>query len=146
MAKGWIAYVVAWSAVALFWMLAAASGLGRPPIEALPEALITMGTAGVMGVFIWRLTNRVAWDARAASFYVAHVLGMIAYSVVYATSMVFPDIVAGHVGTAFTTLIASRVLIWSLLMGSWLYLMVAGIAYAIRGQRRARTQEAATAE
>jgi LytS/YehU family sensor histidine kinase len=31
-------------------------------------------------------------------------------------------------------------------MGSWLYLMIAGLSYAIRAQRRVRAQEAATAE
>jgi LytS/YehU family sensor histidine kinase len=43
-------------------------------------------------------------------------------------------------------LLASPVLIWSLLMGSWLYLIVAGISYAILAHGRIRAQEAAAAD
>ncbi|HEX2342763.1 MAG TPA: hypothetical protein VHI98_19950, partial [Vicinamibacterales bacterium] len=61
---GWIAYVIAWLAAACFWSLASASTAGRSPLETLPWGLLAMATAGLMGVVVWRLTRRVAWDWR----------------------------------------------------------------------------------
>ena len=143
---GWIAYVVAWLAAALFWTLAAASGAGRSPFEALPFALLAMGSAGVMGVAVWRLTNRVAWDWSARSFYVAHATAMVLFALMYAISWIWPDIVRGRFAAALAALRASPIFTWNLLMGTWLYLIVAGISYAIRAHHLVRTQEAAAAE
>lgn len=143
---GWIAYVVAWIAVALFWSLAAATGVGRSPLEALPFGLLAMGAAGLMGVAVWRLTDRIAWNWRSPSFYAVHALACALYAGIYATSSVWPDLWTGHFAAAIEATRRSPILLWSLLMGSWLYLIVAGLSYAIRGQRRIRAQEAAAAE
>lgn len=143
---GWIAYVVAWLAAALFWSLAAASSAGRSPLEAFPYGLLAMGSAALMGVAVWRLTNPVAWDWRAPSFYASHAAALVIYSVVYASSFVWPDLIRGEVAAGLAALRASPVLIWNLLMGSWLYLLVAGASYAVRAHRRIRAQDAAAAE
>jgi two-component system, LytTR family, sensor kinase len=144
---GWIAYAVAWLAAALFWALASASTSGSSALETLPYGLLMMGAAAIMGLAVWQLTNRVVWDWRAASFYVVHVAALSIYAVVYATAWVWPDLVtSGRLTAAFASLRASPVNIWNLLMGSWLYLVVAGLSYAVRAQRRARMQEAAAAE
>lgn len=143
---GWIAYIIAWLAAATFWTLAAATGSGRSPAEALPYALLAMGSAAAMGVAVWRLTNRVTWNWRSAPFYAVHAIAMTAYSAVYATSSFWPDLAAGRVAMAVHLVRTSPVLFWNLLMGSWLYLMVAGLSYAVRAQHRIRAQEAAAAE
>lgn len=143
---GWVAYVVAWLAAALFWSLAAASSSTSSPMETLPYGVLAMGFAAIMGVAVWRLTNRVGWDWRAPSFYAVHGLALVAYSSVYATSWVWPEIVAGRFPDAVAALGESPVLFWNLLMGSWLYLLVAGLSYAVRAHRRIRAQEAAAAE
>jgi two-component system LytT family sensor kinase len=143
---GWIAYVVAWLAAALFWTLASASTAGRSPLETLPYGLLAMGSAATMGLAVWWMTDRVPWGWRAGSFYAVHGTALPIYSVLYATSWIWPDLFTGRLPTAFADLRASPVLIWNLLMGSWLYLVVAGLSYAVRGHRRVRTQEAAAAE
>jgi sensor histidine kinase YesM len=143
---GWIAYVVAWLAAALFWTLASASSAGVSPVETLPWGLLAMGCAAIMGVAVWRLTSRVAWDRRTPAFYILHSTALTAYSVLYATSWVWPDLVMGRAAAAVAALRTSPVLIWNLLMGSWLYLVVAGLSYAVRAHRRIRAQEAAAAE
>jgi two-component system LytT family sensor kinase len=143
---GWLAYVVAWLAAALFWALAAASGAGRSPFEALPFAVLAMGSAAVMGVAVWRLTNRVAWDWSAKSFHAAHAVAIVVFSVVYAISWIWPDVVRGRFAAALASLRTSPIFTWNLLMGTWLYLMIAGISYAIRANQVVRTQEAAAAE
>jgi signal transduction histidine kinase len=143
---GWIAYVIAWLAAALFWSLAAASSAGRSPLEALPYGLLAMGSAALMGLVVWRLTDRVPWDWRSRSFYAVHGIAMIVYSVVYATSWMWPDLARLQFAAALAALRTSPVLVWNLLMGSWLYLLVAGLSYAIRAHRRIRTEEAALAD
>ena len=143
---GWIAYVMAWLAAALFWTLAAASSAGLSPLVTFPYGLLAMGSAGVMGLAVWRLTDRVAWDWRAASFYAVHGVALAIYSVLYATSWMWPDLITGRFAAALAGLRGSPVIIWNLLMGSWLYLVVAGLSYAVRANRRIRTQEAAATE
>ena len=143
---GWIPYVIAWLAAALFWTLASAVGAGRSPLETLPYGLLAMGSAAVMGVGVWRLTGRVMWGWRSARFYAAHLLALVVYSAIYATSWMWLDLLSGRVAAALVTFRTSTVLIWNLMMGSWLYLVVAGLSYAVRAQRRIRTQDAAAAE
>jgi hypothetical protein len=142
----WIAYVIAWLAAALVWTLAGASSSGRPPLETLPFGLLTMGIAAVMGLFVWRLTGGTEWSWRKPSFYVIHATGLVLYSVLYATSWIWVDLARGRGAEILPELRGSPVLIWNLLMGSWLYLLIAGISYAIRAHQRVRAQEAATAE
>ena len=143
---GWIAYGIAWLAATLFWTLAAASSAGRSPLEVFPYGLLAMGSAGIMGLAVWRLTNRVEWDWRAASFYGVHIAALAVYSVAYSTSLVWPDLLTGRFAAAVTGLRESNVLVWNLLMGSWLYLVVAGLSYAVRAHRRIGAQDAAAAE
>ena len=142
----WIPYVLAWVAAALFWTLASASGAGRSPIETLPFGLLAMGSAATMGIGVWRLTDRVAWDWRSPWFYGMHGVALAIYSVVYAASWTWPDVLAGHVTTAIVAFRKSPVSVWNLMMGSWLYLVVAGLSYATRAQHRIRAQEATAAE
>jgi sensor histidine kinase YesM len=142
----WTAYVIAWLAATLFWTVASASGAGRSPLETLPYGLLAMGSAATMGLAVWRLTNRVAWGGPAASFYVVHAAAMAAYSAVYSTSWMWPDLVRGRSQVALAALRTSPVLPWNLLMGSGLYLIVATFSYTVRAQRQVREQEVATTE
>jgi two-component system LytT family sensor kinase len=143
---GWIAYVIAWLAAACFWSLASASTAGRSPLETLPWGVLAMGTAAVMGLVVWRLTRRIAWDWRAPSFYLAHGIGLVLYSVLYSTSWVWIDVASGRLSEAIAAVRGSPVMTWNLLMGSWLYLVVAGLSYAVRAHRRIRAEERAAAE
>jgi LytS/YehU family sensor histidine kinase len=75
-----------------------------------------------------------------------HVGGLLIFVAVYSTSWIWPDVLTGRGAEAMQRLRTSPILIWNLMMGTWLYLMVAGLSYAIRAQRRARAVEAAAAE
>ena len=143
-ALGWIAYVAAWFAAATLWALAAAWGAQMSPSETLPYGLMVMAVAGLMGIGVWRLTGRVHWRSGFASFSAFHAVALAGYAIIYALSSVIPDLAKGEFGTAARGLWNSPVLVWSLLMGSWLYVMVAGISYAIRSERE-RVREAAAA-
>lgn len=142
----WTAYVAAWLAATVFWSLASASGAAQTPLETLPYALLAMGSAAVMGVVVWRITARVPWNGRAPAFYVVHLSSMAIYSAIYSTTWTWPDIVSGHPGAALTALRHSSFLVWNLLMGSWLYVIVAGISYGVRARRESQSHERAAAD
>lgn len=143
---GWFAYAIAWIAAALFWALAASWGSTRPPRETLLYGFLAMGPAALMGLGIWALSGRADWNWRSRRFLGLHALSLAAFVAVYATSWIWPDVVTGHGATALSSVRRSPVLVWNLLMGTLLYLLVAGFSYAIRAQRRARAVEAAAAE
>lgn len=130
----WLVYALCWLAFAVFWSLASAAGARVPPIETFPYGLLAMTTAAVMGVGIWHLTDRVQFEWRSPAFYGVHALLLPIFSVVYATSWMWPDIIAGKL--TIRGALSSPILIWNLLMGSWLYIIVAGLSYAIRAHRR----------
>jgi len=143
---GWIAYVVAWLVSAVFWAVAAASVGRLRVLQTLPYGLLAMGTAGVMGVAIWRLTARVDWNWRSASFSTVHATALLAFSFIYSISWAWPDLVLGRFGAAVDNFRASPVVFWNLLIGCWLYVLIAGLSYAIRANGRVRAQEAAAGE
>jgi len=99
-----------------------------------------------MGVGVWALTGRLAWDWRSPAVILVHAGALAAFCAVYATSWMWLDIARGEFARALQELRQSPVLVWNLLMGSWLYLILVGVSYAIRAQRRARALEAAAVE
>src|SRR5262245_27232550 len=101
---GWVGYVAAWIAAALFWALASASGAGRSPLVTLPYGVLAMSAAGVMGVGVWRLTGRLSWDRDRVRFVAVHALALIAFATVYATSLYWPDLVSGRAAQALAQL------------------------------------------
>ena len=143
---GWIAYIVAWLVSALFWSVAAATAGRLSPLATLPYGLLAMGSAAIAGVAVWRLTARVDWNWRSPAFYAVHTLALAIFTLIYSISWAWPDVVRGRLGEALATFRTSPVLGWNLLIGCWLYVLIAGLSYAIRANRRARAQEAAASE
>ncbi|MEZ5320240.1 MAG: histidine kinase [Vicinamibacterales bacterium] len=142
----WLLYALIWLTFAIVWTFAGATSSGSRVREAVPFALAAMGSAALMGVGIWRLTGRVPLDWKRRRFYVIHGLGLLLFCQVYATAWMWPDLVTFQFARAFTELRTSPVIVWNELMGSWLYLMIAGIAYAVRAQEQVRAEAAAAAE
>jgi LytS/YehU family sensor histidine kinase len=144
--RGWLSYGVAWLAAAGLWSLASATSARVSPLVALPYGLLIMGVAAAAGVGVWHLTGRLPWRARRGTFFTWHAIALVAYAFLYTVALVIPDIVRGDVIVAATSLKNSPVLWWSVLMGSWLYVMVAGVSYAIRSEQARDRDVAAAAE
>lgn len=140
----WIAYVAAWLAAAIFWSLAGAMTARSSPLDTLRFGLLAMGSAGVMGLFVWRLTQQIAWNWRSPSFWIVHSASAIVFAIIYATSWSWPELLAGKLDVVLQSY--QMVLGWNLMMGTWLYIVVAGVSYTIRAQRSVHAQEAAAAE
>ncbi len=142
----WCAYGAVWLLAAGIWTLAAAAGAERSPLVALPYGLLQMAVAGVLGVGVIRLTRRVPLGGRRGRFVAVHAAALAAYASIYATAFVLPDVGRGELAAAVSAIARSPVLLWNLLMGSWLYLVIAGIAYAAGAHRAAVAAAAAAAE
>lgn len=143
---GWIAYAMVWLTFAFVWSLAGASSSGQSALQTLPFGLLAMGSAAAMGVGIWRVTARVPLDWRSPTFLVVHAIAMAIFCAVYATSWIWPDVLTGRLDSVRSELRTSPILLWNALMGSWIYLMVAGISYAIRTQQTLRSEARAAAD
>jgi signal transduction histidine kinase len=142
----WTAYVAVWLLAAGIWALAAAAGADRSPLATLPYGILQMALAGGLGVGVIRLTRRVPLGGRRLAFAAVHAAALTGYAFVYATWFAWPDLARGDVGAAVSAIRRSPVVLWNLLMGSWLYLVIAGIAYAVRAHRHAVAAAAAAAE
>jgi signal transduction histidine kinase len=144
--RGWLVYAMAWMALAVLWSLASAMSSGLSPRVTLPYGLLVMGAGGTFGLGVWWLTGRLPWDGHTAGFYAIHAACMSAYAFFYTAAAFIPDLFNGKFSQAWSGIWRSPVLGWSILMGSWLYLIVAGLSYALRAQQRLQQQAAAEAE
>jgi signal transduction histidine kinase len=144
--RGWLAYALAWVAVALMWTLAATMSSRVAPALAMQFGLVIMGTAGVLGVGVWWLTGRLPWDRRSFAFYAVHACAAVLYAISFTLASLLLDLFKGYFTTALGAVWNSPVLGWNILMGSWLYLIVAGLSYGIRTQQKLNQQAAAEAE
>jgi signal transduction histidine kinase len=144
--RGWLAYVLAWVALALLWSLAAASSSGMPARSTARFGFVVMGAAGVLGVGVWWLTARLPWDRRSFGFYAVHAGSAVLYAISFTAASLLLDLVQGTFTRGLTAAWHSPVLGWNILMGSWLYLIVVGLSYGIRAQQQLNLQAAAEAE
>src|SRR5262245_62008413 len=99
-----------------------------------------------MGTGVWWLSGRLRWDWRSPRFFLIHAAAAAVYSLVYAVYWLWIDFFRGRFVEAFRAFRASPVTSWNLILGALMYLVVAGLSYAIRANRRLRIQELAAAE
>ena len=144
--RGWIAYAAAWVGAAGLWTLASATSARVSPLFALRYGLMVMATAAAMGILVWRLTDVLPWRAHRLTFYGGHAIAMSLYAFAYSTALVIPDLVRGDVTAAIRETSQSPVRFWNVLMGCWLYLVIAGLSYAVRSERARERAAAAAAD
>src|SRR4051812_10724751 len=118
---GWLAYAVAWLTVAVFWTLASAAGAKVSPLYTLPYGAVAVGSAAVMGVAVWRMSERVRWDW-SPRFFLFHSASITAYALVYASYWLWLDLFAGRFAAAFRAFRTSPITSWNLIMGALMYL------------------------
>ena len=144
--RGWIAYGLAWATLALLWSLTARTSSGLPLDMAARFGVLIMTTSAILGIGVWRLTGHLPWDRRSLAFYAVHATCAIAYAVSYTVAASIPELARGSFSRSVAASLTSGVFGWNLLMGSWLYVIVAGLSYGIRAQQRLDVQLEAEAE
>jgi sensor histidine kinase YesM len=88
----------------------------------------------------------VPGDRRTWAACAAHAAALLVYAAVYATSWVWVEVLLGRAADVMGMLRSSPTLGWNLMMGAWLYVLVTGVSYAVRAQRRAGAEAAASAD
>ncbi len=127
-----------------FWAIYALVGVvhaGLPTGESVFISTCTVGSAAVLALGVWWITGRYPWPARLRiSFYLAHlVLGLLYAAAWLALYDVSSAVLSGKTFT-FEAL-RLRMLGWNMLMGLWLYGLVAGVSYAVRIRERLLREE-----
>lgn len=137
----WLHLFIAWLPVWVLYssLIAAAhdTGLRRAAVAGSRA----IGIAALLGLLVQRLTDRVQWPRPlTVRFVLVHAVAALAFAAAWVglTSMV-ERAVSGRWFLPPSGLYAF------LILGGWLYFMVAGIAYAVRATERAARAEAAAA-
>lgn len=134
----WLPFFVLW---ALFIVV---YGSGSPRAGVI-SSLTAIGGAALLGVGVWWFSGKYPWpDHLQPSFYFVHLLVGTIYSAAWVAIEYGVESIRS--GASFLEMLfASSVLGWQLLMGLWLYGLVAGVSYAVRIRRSLREQERAAA-
>jgi len=130
----WAGLVVIWATGVLLWTLAAARGLGEPPLHALPFGIVQMGVAAVMAVGVWYLTGAVPWQTAKLPFAAAHLAAIALFAAGYAAAQGLAFLGDRSILACLQFGLDSPYTGWNLLMGTWLYLAIAGVSYGRRAE------------
>jgi signal transduction histidine kinase len=135
------AVIAAWLPMFVFWIVLAVMYGRMTFLQALPLAALTIGSAALLGIIVWRFCVRMPWPQRLrAGFYIRHILAAALYAVVWVGGVTtIETLVTGN--QVWRMLLTTGVIGWQLLMGLWLYGGIAGFSYAIQTQNRAHESE-----
>ncbi|MEO8578340.1 MAG: histidine kinase [Gemmatimonadales bacterium] len=140
----WPQLVVAWLPVwVLYAVMIGSAHPGVSHLMAATAALWSIAVAAALGILVQRLTDRLTWTYPfTALFLLIHTVAAFAYSASW-VAITFLSAVVVHSNTS----IILRYLPPSvLILGLWLYVMVAGASYAIQATGRAAQAEAVAAK
>ena len=144
MARGWLwlqlalAWLPMWALFTALIVIAHGSPLGSAAIAS--ARMIAPGA--MLGYFVYKFTSRAPWPHPfRAGFIGIHILAAILYAVIWFLLISLIDsIIIGHVATMIGPGAG-----WFLITGVWLYIVVAGVAYANHAaERTARLESHAT--
>jgi hypothetical protein len=141
----WAALVLIWLTAVSMWTLAAARGINESPLKALPYGIAQMGVAAVLALGVWRLTGAVPWQMRTWRFGAIHLAAIAVFAVLYAAAQGLALVRERSLIACLRFGLDSPVTGWNLLMGTWLYLAIAGVSYGRRADASLRAGERARA-
>lgn len=137
----WLQVLVGWVPVwALYAVLLQSSHPEVGVHFALYGATISIGVAALIGLPVPRLTERAPWThPMRVSFLLLHLAAALAYALAWQlVTRGLQYVTHGNLGFAL-----HYRLVQSLVLGVWLYVMIAGVAYATQAASRAARAEAA---
>src|SRR5262245_31730535 len=124
----------------VLWVLFALS-FARDPFRAVFVAsLITMGSAGLLGIAVWHACRRWPWPLRFnLKFYSLHVVFAVLYAAAW--TIAFFAIDSLRRGSAVPGFWSGPILARQLLIGFWFYAIFAGVSYAVQTRNRLHEKE-----
>jgi len=134
--------LIGWLPVGVLFCVLIATAHQTPVLEAAPIALRMMASAAALGLLVGRFVARLPWPhPMRARFVLAHLVAAPAYALAW---WLLNCIVESVVHGAIAIVVGPGVVPY-LILGTWLYVMVAGVAYAQRAAARRAEVEALAA-
>jgi signal transduction histidine kinase len=129
----WLPFFVLWTAVTLSFPQASLR-------TALVNGLVSMGSAGVLGILVWFACWRWPWPLQfTLSFYTLQIGLAILYGVAWTAAVVALELLRG--ASAAPALLSWPALSRQALLGVWFYAVFAGISYAVQTRERLHEKE-----
>jgi len=138
----------AWTPIFVLWALVARISADIGIAAAIRSGAVGIGTAAVLGQGVWWVTGRFPWPERLRlSFYATHAALALAYGVVWLwVAEIAAALAAGRLpGQELMSLWRWELAGWRVIMGIWLYGLVAGVSYTIRVRAKLQEQRDAAA-
>lgn len=137
----WLQLIIGWLPIGALFTVLIMSAHGIAVGEATGIAIRMVGAAAVLGVLVHRWTARLPWPHPfRLSFIGVHLLGAALYALLWLLlNSVIESLLHRH-----AVIVVGPGLTPYLITGVWLYVMVAGVAYATRAAMR--TSELAALE
>ncbi len=131
----WRSFAITWPPLSVLYSLVLVVNASWPVREAVLVGGLTIGVALALGVPVWLLTARLTMpDTMRPRFMLVHLAAAATFSMAWlAIDMTFAAILLPDD-------IHRRKLVtmeWEMLLGVWLYGMIAGAAYAVRARHAA---------
>ena len=138
-ARAWLLYALAWVPIAVLYTAALAQEITLA--RAIPAAIAAVGVAALLGIVVWRVSERIPWSPeRAPRFLSIHLLLAIAFVAIWVGTIYLRLWIQG--GWWLARHVALEEGGWTVVAGFWLYGLLVGGSHAIRAERRAALAQA----
>ena len=127
----WLPFFVLWTAVAM--------SSGQITLRAaLAGGLISMGSAGLLGILVWFACERWRWPLGfSLSFYVLQIVLAVVYGATWTVVTFVLDYLRGAAPGVWSWPAMGR----QTLLGIWFYAVLAGISHAVQTRKRLHENE-----
>jgi two-component system LytT family sensor kinase len=132
--------LAAWLPFFAIWVLYAMVYAHYRLSAAVVTSLISMGTASLLGIAAWHVCQRWPWPLHLdLKFYLLQIFFASLYSILW--SIVAFGLESLRRGTSPWDFWRAPFLGWQLLMGIWLYGLIAGVSYSVQTRNRLYEKE-----
>jgi hypothetical protein len=132
--------VAAWLPFFVLWVLFALSFARDPFSTVFVASLITMGSAGLLGIAVWHNCRRWPWPLRFnLQFYSLHVVFAFLYAAAWTIAVYGIDSLRR--GSPVPGFWSGPILARQLLIGFWFYAIFAGVSYSVQTRNRLHEKE-----
>jgi signal transduction histidine kinase len=140
----YVIVLAAWLPFFAIWVLYAMVYAHYRFSAAVATSLISMGSASLLGIAAWQVCRHWPWPLHLdLKFYLLHIFFASLYSILW--SIAAFGLESLRRGTNPLDFWRAPFLGWQLLMGVWLYGLIAGVSYSVQTRNRLHEKETLTA-
>jgi sensor histidine kinase YesM len=140
----WLVYSAVWLPYGASYAALFSLSQGLPLSSSIVSALINVVPAGLLGALVLRVPRVAPWSGALPRFIIVHLVGAIAFSVLWYVALVFGLGLRNGLGTL--PWFRGAALHWMLFQGILLYLVIATVGYAVEVLRELREQRQQSAD